>query len=146
MSVAIEPARARLTRLLGGRPLRYALAGGLNTVFGLGFYPLLVLVSPWLRAHYVTALLIAQAACLVFAFATYKLGVFRTRANLLGEFARFASFYVANYALNIAALPALVEGLKLHPALAQTGFSLAVIIGSYFWHSRVTFRSKKDKP
>lgn len=121
------------------RPLRFLIAGGANTALGLAFYPALLWAVPWLRTHYLVALGIAQAVCLCFAFATYKLAVFRTRGDVLREFARFASFYLANYAANWAALPALVELAGADPVWAQLAFNAVVIVGSYFWHSRVTF-------
>ena len=107
---------------------------------GLAFYPLLLWSVPILHTHYMIALGISQAICLCFAFIIYKLGVFRTRGNLAREFAKFASFYLINYALNWLALPLLVEAGGVPPIIAQVGFSLLVMVGSYFWHSRLTFR------
>lgn len=129
---------ARFLRL--GKPLRFLMVGGVNTAFGLGFYPLLLWSVPLFAVHYMVALAIAQAVCLCFAFTTYKLAVFRTRGNVLREFGTFASFYLANYAANWLALPLLVEVGAVPPVIAQTGFTLVVIVGSWFWHNRVTFR------
>jgi len=124
----------------GRRPLRFLVAGAANPVFGLGIYPLLLWSFAALQHHYMLALGIAQAVSLCFAFATYKLGVFRTRGNLAREFGTFSSFYLFNYAANWAALPLLVEVAGLPPILAQLGFTAILIVGSYFWHSHVTFR------
>lgn len=123
-----------------GRPLRYLVAAGLNTAFGLAIFPVLLWISPYLRVHYLIALGIAQAVSLCFAFLTYKFGVFRTRGGYAREFTAFASFYLINYAANWAALPALVELGGWDPVIAQLFFSLLVIAGSYVWHSRITFR------
>ena len=124
----------------GGRPLRFLIAGAVNTALGLAIYPLLLLAVPTLRVHYLLALGIAQAIGVCFAFLTHKFGVFRTRGNMVREFGAFASFYLANYALNWALLPLLVEVAGIPPIIAQTGFTLLVVIGSYFWHARVSFR------
>ena len=123
------------------RSLRFLVAGGINTVFGLAFYPLLLWSVPLLRTHYLAALAISQAVCLCFAFMTYKLGVFRTRGNVAREFGTFSSFYLFNYAANWAALPLLVELGRVPPVIAQIGFTIVLVVGSFFWHSRVTFRS-----
>jgi putative flippase GtrA len=131
---------ARFLRI--GKPLRFLMVGGVNTAFGLAFYPLLLWAVPPLATHYMVALGIAQLVCLCFAFTTYKLAVFRTRGNLLREFGTFASFYLANYAANWAALPLLVELCGVPPIIAQTGFTLVLIVGSWFWHNRVTFRER----
>ena len=134
---------ARFLRL--GKPLRFLMVGGVNTAFGLSFYPLLLWSVPLFAVHYMIALGIAQAVCLCFAFTTYKLAVFRTRGNVLREFGTFASFYLANYAANWLALPLLVEVGAVPPVIAQTGFTLVVIVGSWFWHNRVTFRERPPR-
>lgn len=127
----------------GGKPLRFLIAGAANTALGLSIYPLLLLWVPALQARYMMALGIAQAICLCFAFATYKLGVFRTRGtNILREFTTFSSFYLFNYAANWLALPVLVELGGIPPIYAQLGFTLILILGSWYWHNYVTFRSK----
>lgn len=126
-----------------GRPLRYMFAAGVNTAFGLAIYPALLWTSPYLHRHYMVGLLIAQAVSLAFAYVNYKFGVFRTRGRYAREFTAFVSFYIANYAANWAALPLLVEVVRLSPIVAQLLFSVIVMVGSYFWHSRVTFRERQ---
>ena len=102
--------------------------------------PQLLWAVPLFNTHYLVALGIAQAVCLCFAFSTYKFGVFRTQGNVAREFGFFSGFYLINYAANWALLPLLVEVGHVHPAVAQVGFNIVVIVGSYFWHSRITFR------
>jgi putative flippase GtrA len=126
-----------------GRPLRFLIAGAANTAFGLAIYPALLWAVPMLRTHYLLALGIAQALSLCVAFSTYKLGVFRTRGNVAREFGAFSSFYLVNYAANWAALPLLVEGAGVPPVIAQLAFTLLLIAGSWFWHSRVTFKGSR---
>lgn len=131
--------------LRGGRPLRYLFAAGANTAFGLAIYPALLWLSPYLHRHYMIGLAIAQAVSLCFAFLTYKFGVFRTQGRYGREFSAFASFYLVNYAVNWAALPALVELGGLSPIIAQLLFSIVLMAGSYVWHSRVTFRKAQPE-
>ncbi len=135
----IERVRTRLRR--GERPVRYLLAGAANTAFGLSFFPALLWFSPWFAHNYMVALLLSQVVCVVFAFSTYKIGVFRTRNNILREFAYFASYSYAVFGANLIALPLLVQGFGLHPIPAQFSFSLMTLAGSYFWHQAVTFRA-----
>jgi putative flippase GtrA len=124
-----------------GRPLRFLMAGVVNTMFGFAFYPALLWSTPWFHLHYMIALGIAQAVCLLFAFGVYKIGVFRNDGGgPVRQFATFSSFYLVNYLLNWLALPLLVEGLGLAPITGQLLFGGLLVIGSYFWHSRVTFR------
>jgi putative flippase GtrA len=137
----LDQIRARFTK--GGQPLRYVLAGGLNTLLGLALFPALLWISPYLERNYLIALVISQVVCVVFAFSTYKYGVFRTRTNILREFSYFSSFYYVSFGINLVSLPLLVHGLSIRPLYAQLGFSFVTMIGSYLWHSRVTFRAKR---
>lgn len=139
----IASLKARAAR--SGKPLRFLVAGGVNTLFGFAIYPLLLWSSAWLHRHYLVGLAIAQAISLAFAFTLYKLTVFRTEANVLNELWKFLSFYLVNYALNWVALPVIVEVVGLSPIVAQIGFTIALVIGSYFWHSRVTFRPRDSR-
>ncbi len=128
-----------------GRALRYLVAAGLNTAFGLAIFPLLVWSSDWLETHYLVALLIAQASSLLFAFTTYRVGVFGTDGAVGRQFGLFSSFYLFNYAANWAALPFLVEVVGINLIIAQLGFALLLMIGSYFWHSKVTFKTGSER-
>lgn len=140
----LADARARLGGD-GGRPLRYVLAGGMNTLFGLSIFPLIRWAVPFLHTHYQVALLVAQVISLCFAYGSYKLTVFRTRGgNVAREMGAFSVFYIIAAAVNWVALPLLVERLGLGPNIAQTGFSVLLMISSYFWHSRLTFRPARE--
>ena len=130
----------------GERPLRFLIAGAANTLLGLTLYPALLWAFPLLHTHYMIALGIAQVVCLCFAYATYKFGVFRTQGNVAREFGVFSTFYLLIYLANWAALPLLVELGRVPPAISQIGFNIVTIVGSYVWHSRVTFRSAGTKP
>jgi putative flippase GtrA len=132
---ALERFRGR-----AGRPLRFVIAGAMNTVLGVGLYPALVWSFDVFRDHYLLALGICQAICLVFAFGVQKYAVFQSRGNMAAEFSKFATYYLANYAANWAILPLLVEVGKIDPVVSQLAFTLVVVVGSYFWHSRVTFK------
>ena len=69
--------------------------------------------------------------------------MFQTRGRYAREVTAFLSFYGVNYAANWIALPALVEFAQISPIIAQLMFSALIMITSYFWHSKVTFRGAK---
>ncbi len=142
MTLSLDSLRKRLAT--GDRPLRFLVAGGVNTVFGLAIYPLLLWSNEWLDEHYMIALLIAQALSVVFAFTTYRFGVFRSKGDMARQFGTFTSYYVFNYLANWVTLPLLVEFGEIEPWLAQLGLTILLIIGSYFWHSNVTFPEHKS--
>lgn len=127
-----------------GQPLRFLIVGGINTLVGLAAYPALLLLAPWFRTHYFLGLLLVQFLCTCFAFVTHKYGTFRARGNVLSEIWKFSSFYLVNYAANWVALPAMVELGGIDPIIAQLGFSIVVLVASYFWHSRVSFAEPKS--
>ena len=126
------------------RTVRFLAAGAINTGFGLAFYPLLVWSVPWFHRHYMLALGVAQVVCLLFAFSTYKFGVFRSRGGIAREFGAFSGFYLLTYAANWLVLPLMVELAGAAPAFAQIGFTALTVVGSWFWHTRVTFRPSRN--
>lgn len=131
---------------LAGRPVRYVLAGVLNTLVGFAAYPGLLWASGWFRHHYLLALLVVQILCVLFAFTTYKVGVFRSRGNLIGDFIRFTSYYATIFAVNWVTLPFFVEVVGINPIITQTVFNLFVVVFGYFWHSNITFKSEIGMP
>jgi putative flippase GtrA len=125
--------------------LRFVAVGGFNTGVGLATYPVLYLATrPW-GLHYLLVLLLSHAFCQAVAFLTSKHFVFRTRGNYLPEFGHFVTFHLAHLGVNLVVLPLLVELLGLNPVWAQPGFTVLVVVTSYFWHSRVTFSSTPTK-
>jgi putative flippase GtrA len=143
MIVADTPPRPSVTDLMRVHEtkLRFLLAGGLNTLFGLAIFPVLIWLFAPLSVHYMVALTIAQIMGVVFAFLTNKLLVFKTRGQHVREFGKFVTFYAVGFVANLIALPILVELAHVPPIWAQLMFVSMLIISSYFWHSRITFAS-----
>ncbi len=131
---AIRLVRAHETKV------RFLAAGGLNTAFGLAIFPILMWTLGPRGLHYMVALIISQITSILLAYTTQKFLVFRTRGNYIVEFGKFAIFYLSYCLVNLAVLPLLVEIGRINPIVAQFCFSLLIIVTSYFWHSRVTFK------
>jgi putative flippase GtrA len=125
--------------------VRFLLAGALNTVVGLAAYPALFFLLAPLKLHYMIVLGITQVACVAFSYVTNKFLVFRTAGNYLRESGKFVLFHLSNFLVNLVALPFLVEIVGMSPVLGQTLFAVAVIITSYFWHSKITFARASAK-
>ncbi len=119
--------------------VRFFLAGGLNTLVGLGVFPFLYLTLADNHLHYMVILCISQVICISFAYLTNKLLVFRTKGNYLVEFSKFVTFHLSYFVANLLALPLMVASFDVNPVMAQSIFAAAVIASSYFWHSRITF-------
>ena len=127
-----------------GKKIRFLIAGAVNTAVGLAVYPLLYLIFEPMGMGYIQVLIIAQVLCISFSFASNKYFVFKTKGNLKKEYLKFFAFHGFYFALNLVCLPLLVESLKINPIISQTGFAIAVIVTSYFWHNSVTFRNARE--
>jgi putative flippase GtrA len=123
--------------------IRFLLAGGLNTCFGLAAFPALYYLLAFLDLHYLVILSMSHVLSVSFAFVTNKYLVFKTVGNTRQEYGRFIIFHAGHLAFNLAALTVLVHLSGLSPVWLQIIFAIAVIVSSYFWHSRITFSSKK---
>lgn len=121
------------------RGLRYLVIGGFNTAFGIACF---VGLQQTLGQHvgYLAVLVVAWVLNVLEAFLTYRFLVFRVRGHFLLDLARFASVYLASFAVNLVALPLAVELLGLPVIAAQTGVWAVVVIASYTAHSSFSFR------
>jgi putative flippase GtrA len=120
--------------------VRFAAAGVVNTIVGLGTFPLLVTVFSPYGLNYVCALLISHVLSVGFAFCTTKFYTFKSKNNIVREFFKYYPFNLCTLTVNLATLPFLVHVLKLPVIPAQLGYGVFVMMLSYLWHSRITFR------
>ncbi|MGB0697033.1 MAG: GtrA family protein [Rhodospirillaceae bacterium] len=125
--------------------VRFVIVGGANTVFGLVSFPILYFLLHPLGMHYMFILIISQTLGILVSYTTNKLFVFRTKGNIIREFMTFSSFHLIIFALNLAALPTMVELLEMHPVISQVLFAGIIIVSSYFWYSKVTFKHKHKR-
>ncbi len=128
-----------------GRPLRFLVAGGLNTAVRAR-----LLSRAFMVGAVVPHALYDRAGDRAGGVPLFRLHDLQARRvphprNILREFATFASFYLFNYAANWAALPLLVEIAGISPIIAQLGFTVVLVVGSWFWHNRVTFRRPEER-
>ncbi len=145
MNVADTTPRPGVTDLMRihETKLRFLFAGGLNTLFGLAVFSVLTWLFAPLSLHYLVVLTIAQIVSVTFSFLTNKLLVFRTRGRYVSELGKFVTFHIGYFVVNLIALPIMVEFARIPPVWAQLLFATVVIITSYFWHSRITFQSRR---
>ena len=122
----------------------YLVGGVWNTAFGYGAFAVLYLVCRHLGWHYLVALTIGQIFAILNAYLVYKFLVFRTRGPWLGELARFSTVYWIVFAVNVAALPALIRLLRWNPLAAQAVFTAVTVVGGYFAHSRFSFAAPQS--
>ncbi len=118
---------------------RYLLTGLVNTLIGVSVYPIIYLIFTPSYLNYFEALVISQMICVSIAYLNLKTIVFKTRGNWHHEIAKFGFFHGLIMLANIISLPLMVNYIELNPIIAQTCFSVLIIISGYFWHSKITF-------
>lgn len=91
-------------------------------------------------AHYLGVLVVANVVSVAQAYLVYRYFVFRSRAGVVAEFARFSLVYAVTFAFNLVALPVLVRNTSLGPVLAQGIVVVAAAAISYLAHATFSFR------
>ena len=126
------------------KKVRFLIAGCVNTLVGLSVYPILFILLKPIGFGYMEVLFLAQLICITFSFISNKYFVFKTKGNIKKEYVKFFMFYGFYLAVNVICLPVMVEVIKITPIVAQTLFSIAIIVTSYFWHNFITFKQPKE--
>jgi putative flippase GtrA len=142
-------------RLSGVQSIRFLVAGGFNTLFGVAdtfvLLKLALLLSPAHPKWMGTAAMASSSMInITVSFLTYKWFVFGTKGNYGTEFLRSLTIYLPSMALNtlmVAPLAALLQHWtgygKGSVYLAMCIILVFTIIFSFFGHKRVTFRQKE---
>lgn len=126
-------------RLLARQEIRYLLAGGWNTAFGLLlWYLLLWLFYP--AVHYTVIQVVYTVLAVTMAFAAYKWFVFRTRGNLLREYVKVWGVYGVASLLGLAAFPVCVEVLKIPVFAVPVLITAVTVLVSFFGHKHFSFK------
>ena len=125
------------------RITRFGIFGGLNTIIGFISYPFLYLFFNT-TFSYIEILYISFFISTHFAFLTTKYYVFRSSGRILKQYIKFMLFHLIILGLNLIFLPIFVEVLLIHPSISQIIFSVILMLLSYFWHLKITFKSTLD--
>lgn len=134
-----------------GDKLLFLLVGGVNSLFALGLFALMLLaveqVIPSVRSNWVLVDVVLVASWLIsvtFSWGTFKLFVFRTRGtNWVREWRRAYVVYTPSLIMNLGALSALVGLLHVPPLLGQLVWAVFQAIYSYIAHKWFTFGTPK---
>jgi putative flippase GtrA len=135
-----------LMRLIHDQRMAFLVVGAINTVVGFAIF----LATSESVGHLVdhrfgkvagslVTLGITHVLSVLFAFVMHRRFVFHVRGHVLGDLARFWSIYLTTGAINLVALPVLVE-LGLHRIPAQAIIVASTTLLSYFGHRHFSFR------
>lgn len=115
------------------------MVGAVNTVFGFGVFAGLQLTIGT-HVHYLVILLIAHVVSVLEAYVLQRWLVFRVSGRWWRDLARFWSVYLVALAINLVALPLLVEIAHVSVLPAQAIVMLGVAMGTFVAHRSFTFR------
>ena len=132
------PERRSALRATLGVLVRYALSGIVAQVVYLG----LIAAGLALGAHYLVAIVAAQAVVLAFTFPLYRRKVFRSTGPVGRQLVTFLGVWGVGAAMSLVGVPILVEGAGLHPLVAQVVVLGVIFVFSFVSHHRVTFRRR----
>jgi len=139
-----------------GEPLRFLIAGGCNTIFGITdtllmtwiFIHLLPARAVWMTS---AAMAVSTIINITVSFLSYKAFVFRTHGNYIEEYLRSLLVYLPSLIISttaVAPLTILLRQLLLRPTLApyiaQGGVIVFSMITSFLGHKHITFRTKAN--
>lgn len=136
---SIQRAASAPRSTLSRQGSRFVLVGVVNTAFGFGLFAALELLVGD-RVPYLYLLVMAHFVSVFEAYIMQRFFVFEAQGHWWGDLIRFWSVYLSALAVNLVALPVLVEtvGVAVLPAQALV---LTLIVGATFIaHRRFTFR------
>lgn len=128
-------------KFLKNEKIRYLLVGGYNTAFGYILFVLLLMLLES-HVHYLIVLVVSHVIAVTNAYLAYKFMVFKTQGQWLREFGKFNAVYLGVLAINLVALPAMVELLAISPAIGQAWFVVITVIVSYLGHKHFSFKDR----
>jgi putative flippase GtrA len=135
-----------LIRLVHDQRAAFLAVGGINTVVGFGIFVACSESVGHVADHRfgkvaaaLVTLGITHVLGVLFAFVMHRRFVFHVRGHVLRDLVRFWSVYLTAGAINIVALPVLVE-LGLHRIPAQAIIVASTTLLSYFGHRHFSFR------
>ncbi len=146
MNLQFDMLKARIRGTLADETkIRYLFAGAWNTFFGY-IVGLALYYGFEGSIHVVTVGVMANILAITMAFLTYKLFVFRTKGDWLGEYFRTYLVYGATGIMSIGFLSLFVDGLELPFWLGQGIAIVLTVVASYIFHARFTFKVSKGGP
>ena len=131
--------RLKASARLHETKLRFLIVGGINTLFGVAIFPVLMITLEPLGWNYLSVLIVSNAIAINFSYMTNKYFVFQTKGGVFDEYVKFISFHGIYFIVNLIALPLIIYLSNMSPIWSQISFVLFTLVASFVWHSRITF-------
>lgn len=141
-------------RLAEMQSVRFLVAGGFNTLFGVAdtllMLKLLLSIAPAQpKLMGTAAMALSSALNIAVSFLTYKWFVFCTRGNYLQEYLRSLTIYLPSLALNTLLVAPLSVVFKRWTGYEHASVYMAMgtilsftIVFSFFGHKHISFKQK----
>ncbi|MET7135755.1 GtrA family protein [Cellulosimicrobium sp. MI9406] len=134
-----------LFKIVKDQRVAFLIVGGFNTFLGTAWFVAFELLF---RGHlgaygYMASLVCAHVAAVLCAFVLYRKFVFRVTGHVWLDLARFEVVNLAALAVNVVALPFVVELVGLSPIPAQLLITCVTALISYFGHKGFSFHRKQ---
>jgi putative flippase GtrA len=130
-----------ILNFLGDQRIRFLMVGATNTAVGYGLFAAL---THWVFAEvflgYLISLVLSYVVGIGLAFILYRRFVFVVKGRVLGDLTRFVSVYLVSIAVNLIALPLLVEVVHIPPLASQAIILVVTTVVSFLGHKNFSFR------
>ena len=131
--------------LLDRQVLRFAMVGVVNTAFAFGVFAGLQLTIGG-RVHYIGVLVMSHVVGVLESYVLQRWLVFRVSGRWWRDLARFWSVYLVALAVNMVALPLLVELVHVPVLPAQAIVMLGTALATFAAHRSFTFSRPMTRP
>ena len=125
---------------------RFAIVGGLNTMWGFGFFPLMYwLASSWLNVNVILG--ISYIVCPIVSFSMHKRFTFASKGNTGAEGTRYIVVTGITWAVNALLLNLVLWYTSVGAIQAQLALALLLQLANYFLYRHFVFGiSSADQP
>lgn len=129
----------RLQALFCDQRFLFLLVGGVNTVFSIALFALLV-TSLGPTVWPALSLCVSWTVSMVLVFFAYRRFVFRVSGKVRRDLVRFTTVNLGNFVLNLLALTVLTGWMAFPPIPSQVAITCVLVLLSYLGHKHFSFR------
>ncbi|MBF0359006.1 MAG: GtrA family protein [Magnetococcales bacterium] len=117
----------------------FCIAGGYNTLFGLGCFA--ILYHNFANdLHYLVISVITNVTSITNAYIVYRLFVFKSKGNIIREYLRFNVVYGVSFVVSLVMMFILVDFVDIHPVISQGVILFSGVLISFFGHRNYSFQ------
>lgn len=138
----LKVVRYRFFTAFPSQKFRFVIVGIFNTIFGLSLFPILFFFSSELSSNYLMLMAASHVVCVIISFLTQKFFVFGAKGHARFEIITFLCFHVSQLFAGMVLVEYIFKSHGISPGVVQPTYTLIVVVFSYFWYSKVSFRRR----